>query len=142
MNRDAMKALLRSFLDAFEVNDLDAMRDMLSADFVSHQVGAPGPLDRESLMDHIAGFNAAFSDQHYTVHDQLVDGDKVVTRATWRGTHTGEFAGVAPTDKEMSITAITIDQIRDGKIVERWLNHDVLALLQQLGLVPLPEFDN
>jgi predicted ester cyclase len=63
----------------------------------------------------------------------------VVARVTARGTHQGEFMGIAPTGKPVSFNAIDVVRIAGGKIVERWSQADNLALLQQLGAVTVPE---
>jgi SnoaL-like polyketide cyclase len=57
---------------------------------------------------------------------------------TARGTHVGEFMGIAPTGKPVSFNAVDVVRISGGKIVERWSQADNLALLQQLGAVPAP----
>jgi predicted ester cyclase len=67
----------------------------------------------------------------------------VVTRATARGTHTGEyrgleFKGIPPTGKQVTWTETEISRIRDGKIVESWFNDDSVSRLQQIGALPTP----
>jgi predicted ester cyclase len=79
---------------------------------------------------------AAFSDISITVEDQIAEGDKVVSRWTIRGTHKGEYMGIAPTGKQVTITGISIYRIEKGKIVEDWANSDMLGMLQQLGAIP------
>ena len=59
-------------------------------------------------------------------------GDKLVTRWTIRGTHEGEFMGIAPTHKPFTLTGIVIDRFVDGKIVEEWEEADALGLMRQL----------
>lgn len=139
MTKEEMKALSRRFYETWEANDLEGMRAIFAPDFVSHQTGAPGPLNRKQLFDIVATFNAAFTDQHYTIEDQIVEGDRVVTRSQWRGTHSAVFMGLPATGRQVEITGIMIDRIQDGKIVERWLNHDTMGLMQQLGVVPPPQ---
>lgn len=78
----------------------------------------------------------AFPDFHLTIEDQIAEGDKVVTRVTFRGTHQGEFHGIAATGKRVTYTGIAIDRVEDGKVVEGWHQADELSLLQQLGVVP------
>ena len=69
--------------------------------------------------------------------DELIaEGDKVVERYTVRGTHQGAFLGIPPTGKHVSVSALGIDRIKDGKIVETWISMDTLGLLQQLGAIP------
>jgi hypothetical protein len=70
------------------------------------------------------------------IDDVINAGDKVVTRATGYGTHTGEFRGIAPTDKKIEVRIISIFRIADGKIVERWENMDTMTLMQRIGAIP------
>ncbi len=81
---------------------------------------------------------AAFPDSHHTIEDMIAQGDKVVTRFTWRGTHNGEFQGIPPTGKQVEMKGIWIHRLAGGKIVEgrQWGVMDMLGLLQQLGVVP------
>ena len=81
----------------------------------------------------------AFPDLRYTITDQVAEGEKVVTYWTAEGTHRGIFKGIAPTGKRIKITAIDIDRLVNGKVVECWNNMDELGLLQQLGVVPVME---
>jgi steroid delta-isomerase-like uncharacterized protein len=83
-------------------------------------------------------FWGAFSDSHYTIEDQVGEGDKVATRMTWRATHTGDFQGLPPTGKQIAVSGITITRIKDGKIVEHWPSIDQLGMMQQLGVIPAP----
>jgi predicted ester cyclase len=82
------------------------------------------------------GFRAAFPDIHVAVEDVIANGDKVVVRLTFSGTHTGPLMGMPPTGKFVTITGIAIDRIQNGKIVEHWVNRDDLGMLQQLGMIP------
>ncbi len=78
---------------------------------------------------------AAFPDSHHTVEDLIAEGDEVVTRFTWRGTHRGEFLGVAPTGRRVAVAGIWIHRLAGGRIVEgrAWGQFDWLGLLQQRG---------
>jgi predicted ester cyclase len=68
----------------------------------------------------------------------IAEGDKVVTRFTMRGTHQGEFMGIAPTGRRVEMTGIDIIRFSDGKMVEHWGNTDDLGMMQQLGVIPEP----
>jgi len=81
-------------------------------------------------------FFSAFPDLHYTIDDMVAEGDKVAVRSTWTGTHKGEFMGVPPTNKKVTISLITISRIAGGKIVEDHGQYSALDLMQQLGHVP------
>jgi predicted ester cyclase len=80
----------------------------------------------------------AFSDLHLTIDDIIVEGDKVAARFTFSGTHKGEFLGIPPTNKKVTIWGIWIDRIAGGKFVESWVRYDSLSFMQQLGAVPKP----
>lgn len=75
----------------------------------------------------------AFPDHHLVIEDQVAEGDKVVTRVTFRGTHRGEFSGIAPTGKRVAYSGIAIDRIANGKVVEMWHIANSLGLLEQIG---------
>jgi len=68
--------------------------------------------------------------------DMIAEGDKVVLRSTFRGTHKGDLMGIAPTGKQVTMPLILIYRIADDKIVEHWMQADALGLLQQLGVIP------
>ena len=78
----------------------------------------------------------AFPDIHATIDDILAEGDKVVTRFTMTGTFKGEYMGIAPTGKKITITGILITRWVDGKEVKAWENRDMLGFYQQLGVSP------
>ena len=67
--------------------------------------------------------------------DQIAEGDRVVTRLSGSGRHTGPVLGAAPTGRRLQWTAIVISRFVDGKIAEEWVEFDALSLLQQLGAI-------
>ena len=78
----------------------------------------------------------AFPDMHAAIDDEISEGDRIVIRSTWSGTHTGEFLGIPPSGKTLRITATGFFRVRDGKITENRVNFDALGMLQQMGVVP------
>ena len=84
-----------------------------------------------------ATLHAAFPDINFAIEDQIAEGDRVVTRWRASATHMGEFQGIPPTGKQVSITGIDIDRIVNGKVVECWPNADELGLLKQLGVLTM-----
>lgn len=82
---------------------------------------------------------AAFPDFRLSIEDQIAEGDKVVTRVTFRGTHLGEFRGIGPTGRQVSYQGIALDRIAGGKVVEAWHEADDLGLLRQLGVTVGPQ---
>src|SRR5438552_106610 len=73
---------------------------------------------------------------YHTVDDLIAEGDKVAGRVTGYGTHEGELLGVPRTGKEIRMSGLVIWRIRNGKIVETWVQNDTMGLLHQLGVLP------
>jgi steroid delta-isomerase-like uncharacterized protein len=83
------------------------------------------------LAEHIAAFEAAFPGYQMTPEDVIAEGDRVVLRATFRGTHKGAFAGIPPTGRSISTEAIIVYKIADGKIVQHWIQWNPASVVQQ-----------
>jgi steroid delta-isomerase-like uncharacterized protein len=128
--------LEQSFNDGkFELAD-----QLIAADAVNHDPAEPSELRAlrgpEVLKRTVSLYRAAFPDVRITVDDVIAAGDKVVLRWHSEGTHRGELAGLAPTGAHGSVTGISIDQWKDGKVVETWTEWDNLGLARQLGAAP------
>jgi steroid delta-isomerase-like uncharacterized protein len=136
MTKEENKDVPRRFFTAFETNDSEELERVLSPDFKFNQTGSMEATGREELLQKISGYQTIFSDQKYTILDQVAEGDLVVNRVIWEATHVGDFLGLPPTGKRVLVSGISIERIKDGRIVERWLEMDQMSLLQQLGLVP------
>ena len=133
------KAIVRRFVDEVQNrHDLGALDELFSPDFVDHSGISPSP-GLEGTKQFFTMFFTAFPDIQATIHDQIAEGSKVVTRKTFHGTHQGEFMGIPPTGKRVAIDVIDIFRISDGKITAHWAVADMLGLMQQLGVVPPPE---
>lgn len=132
------KMLVRRAIDeVYNQGNLAVLDELVASDFVIHSPSAEihGPAGAKQ---YVAMLRAAFPDIHFAIEDQIAEGDRVSTRWTARGTHTGEFQGIPPTGKQVRMAAIDIDRIANGRVVECWTNSDDLGLLQQLGIVPTP----
>jgi steroid delta-isomerase-like uncharacterized protein len=112
--------------------------ELAASDIVVHS-STPGKEihGAEGIKQFYATLRAAFPDIHFTIEDQIAEGDRVVTRWTARATHTSEFQGLPPTGKQYVMAGVDIDRIANGKVVECWPVADELSLLQQLGVVPI-----
>jgi steroid delta-isomerase-like uncharacterized protein len=139
VSTEANKAVVRQWFQAFNDRDSPAEEAARSADFAAHVPGAPAPLDGAGWQAFLAAFWAGFPDCRLVLEDLLAEGDRVAARWTFRGTHAGGFLGIAPTGKPVSMSAIEVNRVADGKVVEHWVALDQLGLLQQLGAVPAPE---
>jgi steroid delta-isomerase-like uncharacterized protein len=122
-------------------HDLEAAALYLASDWVGHYAGIGEARGLEGFKRIAGAYLRAFPDMRITVHDALADGDKVVRRVSFSGTHQGTFLGTAPTGRPIQVEGTVILRIADGKISEEWVTENLLGLLQQLGAVPSFEFD-
>jgi steroid delta-isomerase-like uncharacterized protein len=131
------KDIVRRFVEAAQTrHDLTAVDTMMSPDFVDHSVPPGLPPDRDGVKMQFTMFFSALPDLRAVIHEQIAEGDKVMTRKSLRGTHRGDLFGVPPTGKSISIEVIDILHVRDGKITDHWNLVDQLGLMRQLGAIP------
>jgi predicted ester cyclase len=133
------KALVRRFYEEIDKGNLDAMDEFLAEDYIDHTPPpfpglAPG---REGVKQAFKMFWEATPGYHH-IEDQIAEGDKVVTRLTSYGKHTGDLPGAPRTGNDMKMTSITIHRIANGKLVEKWSEKDMIALLTQIGVMRPP----
>ena len=134
---DENKALVhRDFEEVWSQGKLDVIDEIYDTGFVKHINGRRDIHGPEGLKQSVSMFHTNFSDVQFTIEDQIAEGDKVVNRWTFTGTHKGELMGIPPTGVQVTITGIAIYRITGGKIMEIWVNSDALGLMQQLGAVP------
>jgi steroid delta-isomerase-like uncharacterized protein len=136
---EANKALMRQVLeDELSRGDTSVAARIFHPDFFDH-TNPPGM--QHGLAGHnaiVALFRTAFPDQWWQIEDLIAEGDRVVARTTFTGTHQGDFFGIAPTGRSVSIAGVHILRIADGKIMEHWGTNDDLGLMRQLGVIPAP----
>jgi predicted ester cyclase len=133
------KALVRRFVDEVQSGgNIDLIDEVCSPGFVNHSAPPGIPADREGLKILTAMFRGAFPDSHFTIENMVAEGDKVATRKTFHGTHGGDFMGMPPTGRVVSMGLIDIVRVSDGRVVEHWAMGDSLGLMQQLGVIPQP----
>ena len=111
----------------------DAADELMTRDAVVLEPVAGTPDDLKAVATMM---RAAFPDWHATPEEILVEGDRVVERWTGRGTHRGEFQGIPPTGKTVTVPGVVFYRIADGKIAEFRGQFDRLSLMQQLGVIP------
>ena len=134
MSTEANKALVRRYYtEVLNQRNIAVLDELCSPTFVSH-ASAGAKIGLAQYRQAIMASHTAFPDLVVTVEDQIAEGDKVVTCWTAQGTHQGPFAGVPPTGKRVTVTAIHIHRVDNGKIVEHWEEINLLGLMQQLGL--------
>jgi len=139
MSVEANKAIARRYFEELLNKGTLAVADeILATNIIVHSSFQTMIHGVENAKQSMGGFRAAFPDQHFTIEDAIGEGYKVVVRYVYRGTHQGEFQGIAPTGKQVAVAGIAIYQITGGRIEEVWVASDSLGLMQQLGAVPAP----
>ena len=141
----ANKAVVRRFFEEiFNQGNLAAVAELGAPALVDHWPGplstpaGTSPLDR---IRHAATLQrTAWPDLHYTVEDEIAEGDRVAVRYIRRGTQKGEipntpFGTIPPTGKEVTVTGIDLVRLVNGKIAEVWHTPDALGFFQQLGVI-------
>jgi predicted ester cyclase len=139
MHEHDNKQVVRRFVEEYQsACDERSFAELLDPEVVDRSRPAGIAAGAEGVRQQFDAFRAAFPDFRATIHDQIAEGDKVVTRKVFHGTHRGELMGIAPTGREVQIEVIDIVRIEGGQIVEHWNVVDRLGLLQQLGALPEP----
>ncbi|WP_174978054.1 ester cyclase [Pandoraea eparura] len=124
--------------DVLNQGHIDAT-DRYFWDDVVEQVPFPGQgAGIDGLKAVLRGMRAAFPDMHWRIDEQLVEGDRVLTRFEWTGTHRGDFLGVPATGRPVRVWGMVIDRVDRGRIRQTRLLMDTLGMMVQLGVVPPP----
>jgi len=138
MSTEQNKAMdRRVYEEVWNGGNLAVIDELVAANYVDHDQEPTSALEGlEGLKQSVTMYRTAFPDVHFTIDDQIAEGDLLVTRWTARGTHQGPLMGIPPTGKQAMVTGISITRVASGKVVEGWTNFDALGLLQQLGAGP------
>lgn len=134
-----IKELSRRILDeVWNHQNLDAVDEMIAATFVQHDPQSPRVVSGvEGYRRFVQYYLTAFPDCHFTVEDQIAEGQTVMTRWTVTSTHTGNLGSIPATGRRSTVTGITCSRVENGKFVESWTNWDTLGMIQQLGVLPV-----
>ena len=139
MSTTDLKALGRHFIEEMNKGKSAAsavMDELCANDIVYHFPFSNDVRGINDVKKNVMGVYDAFPDFHWTTEDQIVEGDRITTRATMTGTMKGVFMGYPPTGKKMTVSVINIARMAGGKIAEEWERFDTLGVMQQLGFIP------
>src|SRR5215208_223580 len=136
----------RQSCDGFSMSfgrmNVELLDELLADDCVNHEQSNPELSGKEACIEWANGVRLAnrqgFPDFDIRAEDFVAEGDNVVKRFVCRGTHSGEFAGIPPTGKTVTMRGITLYRLAGGKVKEIYWNYDGFGLLQQLGAIPAP----
>jgi predicted ester cyclase len=134
----ANKAIIATYVEATNRGELDVLDELVYPDYVEHDPVPGQKPGLEGLKEAYKMFNSPFPDLKFVFDDVIAEGDMVVGRGVISGTHEGEFFGVPATGKKVHWTGTRLFRLKDLKVVEGWVNIDMMGLMQQMGVVPTP----
>ncbi len=124
---EANKALMRRlFEEGFHSGKLAVVDEIFHPNFVDRSTPEQPP-GTEGVKDYISMVRTGFPDISITIEDLVAEEERVVVRTTWRGTHLGEYEGIAPTGKQVTRSMIQIFHVKDGKLLEEWSEGESLS---------------
>jgi predicted ester cyclase len=130
------KLLARRLLEeVVNTGDVHRLAEFVAPDYVERHADVAGI---EGARQHILTFHRCYPDLHVTVEGQVAEDDIVVTWFTMRGTHWGEWGGIKPTNKVLTLRGVNVQKFRDGRIVEQWGGANTLEALLEIGAIRLP----
>ena len=142
MSVNAQRAIVDQIIEeGFNRGNLSVVDEHLSPDFRNDQLPPDIPPGPAGLNAVIGMWRSSFPGVQFTSEEQIAEPGKVVNRWTVRGTHNGEFFGIAPTGREIMTTGVTIWYFRDDKVISTWVSFDALGLTQQLEQVGVDDAD-
>lgn len=116
--QDNKKLVLRFYEEIVNTGNVDRIVDFISPEYIEVHENTRHSIGIEGVKQHILGVRQTYPDLSLEVTRQIAEGDLVVSQVTMRGTHKGKWLGIAPTGKCVSITAVNVDRVVGGRIVE------------------------
>jgi steroid delta-isomerase-like uncharacterized protein len=123
----------RQHTQVWSQGDLGAIDELYAPGFVCHFLVGPEWRGRVGVREQVTAHRRTFPDWTEEIEDIVAEGDRVVTRFRSSGTHRGEFQGIAPTGRRVTIAEVAVYCVVNGQIVEQWGFPDIAGLLRQLG---------
>jgi steroid delta-isomerase-like uncharacterized protein len=131
---DAKSLVRQGTLEVINRGKLDYIDTHFTADYVHHDGAATR--DRAGFKTYFASMREAFPDFEFTIEDEVAEGDRVLQRVTFTGTHQGFFRGLPPTGKRVRISGFDLFRLENDKIAEQWSIFDSAGMMNQLGVLP------
>ena len=131
------KRIVSQFFELLGRYDTERMEQLLvsSTQYSFHPSGM-ADMDWNGHKQLLATITRAFPDLHHNIKDIVAEGDKVAVRLTVTGTHKGEFQGIPPSEKKLSLDEMAFLTIIDGRITEGWITSDTMSFMAQIGAKP------
>jgi predicted ester cyclase len=133
---DSKALAQRWFTEVMNQGNEEVIDEICSPNFVDHDpLPGTGP-DRDGIHEFVKQIRSAFPDLDTQIEDILAEGDEIAVRSTFRGTHEGDFMGIAATGKKVEVANYDFVRMENDQAVEHWGTIDTAALMEQLGAVP------
>ena len=130
------KELVRRYYEeVVNTGSVENIASFISPDYVEVHDNERLPLGIDGAKQHVEGVRQTYPDLHLTIEQQIAEGEWVATRVTMRGTHQGEWLGIAPTGSSLQVSAVNLDRVVAGRIVEHGGAANLLAPLLDIGAV-------
>ena len=140
MSADENKLLVRRYYEeVVNTGNISELAEFISPEYVEVRNTTRQPVGIEGAKKHILGVRETYPDLHLTVEQQIAEGEWVVTRITARGTHEGVWLGMRPTGEKVEITAVNIDRVVDGRIMEHGGAANILEPLLEIGAIRITD---
>ena len=130
------EALVRRFFEEVDASNFESVRELVAPDFQDNLPGRAEPATINELLEVVKAWHQGFPDLSHSFDEVFSKDDRVVVRGRTRGTHKGEFMGVAPTEKSLELTFICIFRLADGRLAERWPQFDFFSWMEELRAAP------
>ncbi len=139
MSAQENRAIIRrAYEELWNERNVGVVDELVAEDFLNHAAPPDRQRGRQGLKDVVRMFESAFPDFRYEVEDMVCEGEKVAVRDVFRGTHRGNFAGIPATGNRVTMEAIHIYRLGEGRLAEHRVARDDLGMMRQLGVVPPP----
>jgi predicted ester cyclase len=128
-NRELLRRFYREVYVDWKMEMVDAV---VSPGFVSHDWPEAGPTGPRAFRDYYSAVRSAVPDARYEVDDLIAECDRVVVRWRLLGTHEGDFRGIPPTGRPITLRGIAIYRVEEGELLERWVVSDLHGALEEI----------
>ncbi len=126
-----IRAVARGLVEAHGRHDIQAVRELLSPKLAWHMVGVPEVMGRDDYLEGMEQGMNAFSDMSITVEQEVVEGEHVAQRWNVRMRHTGEFQGIAASNRVVTFNSVWFYRVLEGRVVEAWsMDQDFTGVLK------------
>jgi len=140
MSTNENKQVIRNFVEeVINQGRLERADALVQSDFVELDPFPGQRPGREGLKELIGLLQGAFPDMHWVIDEMVAEGEKVVTRFHWTGTHQGAFLGIPATGRHVKVNGVVIDRLEEGMMADSRILMNDLSLMQQLGVIPMPQ---